>query len=34
MYVNVTKVGQGHTMLLLAQGLYREYKAAKYEVYL
>jgi len=32
MYVNVTKVGQGHLTLLLVQGLYRAYQPAKYEV--
>jgi len=28
--VNVTKVGQGHPMLLLVQGIYRTDQAAKY----
>jgi len=32
MYVNVTKADQGYLMLLLVQGLYRAYQAAKYEV--
>ena len=34
MYIDVTKVGQVHPKLLLVQGLYRTYQAAKYQVYL
>jgi len=32
MYVNITKVGQGHLRLVLVQCLYRDHQAVKYEV--